>query len=102
MHDDIDALAIYDAASPNILFDLESIGFCKPGEAVERMREPRPAINTSGGQLAEVYLQGVNQTIEVIRQLRGQSCNQVANAAVGAISVASAQAVALFSNEKHS
>ena len=34
-------------------------------------------INTSGGNLAECYMHGLELQIEAIRQVRGQSCNQV-------------------------
>jgi acetyl-CoA acetyltransferase len=98
-HQDIDVLAIYDASSSGVLIDLENMGFCGIGEAVERVFELRPAVNTSGGLLAEAYLQGMNQVVELVRQMRGQSCNQVNKARLGAISAGGGQGVALFSNE---
>jgi acetyl-CoA acetyltransferase len=98
-HGDIDVLGIYDASSANILFDLESLGFCNDGEAVEFVHGDRPAINTSGGMLAEVYLQGMNQLLEVVRQLRGDSANQIPDAKLGAVAAAAAQGAALLSGE---
>ena len=98
-HADIGVLGIYDASSSSVLYDLENLGFCGYGEAVERIADPGIAINTSGGLLAEVYLQGMNLVIELVRQLRGQSVNQVKNARFGALSVGGAQAVALLSHE---
>ncbi len=34
-------------------------------------------INTKGGLLGEVYIQGMNGITEGVRQVRGTSCNQV-------------------------
>lgn len=95
-HADIDVLGLYDASSANVLFDLESFGFCAEGEAVDFVHTGRPAINTSGGMLAEVYLQGMNQLVEVVRQLRGDSTRQVPGARLGAVGTAGAQGVALL------
>ena len=36
-------------------------------------------INTSGGLLGEAYIHGMNGITECVRQLRGTSCNQVAD-----------------------
>ncbi len=98
-HQDVDILGIYDAASSSVLYDLENLGFCNPGEAVDYIAHPEVAVNTSGGMLAEVYLQGMNLIIEVVRQLRGTSANQAQNAKFGGLSVGGTQAVGLLSNE---
>ena len=42
-------------------------------------------INTSGGNLAECYMHGLELQIEAIRQIRGQSCNQVEDANVALV-----------------
>ena len=36
-------------------------------------------INTSGGLLGEAYIHGMNGITEVVRQIRGTACNQVAD-----------------------
>ena len=52
---DVDMLMTYDAFSPTVLFVLERFGFCKPGEALEFVKDGRIGIggelpmNTSGG-----------------------------------------------------
>ncbi|MCC7410286.1 MAG: lipid-transfer protein [Gammaproteobacteria bacterium] len=98
-HADVDVLGLYDAHSANILFDLETFGFCADGAAVDFVHAGRPAINTSGGMLAEVYLQGMNQLVEVVRQLRGDAAQQLRDAQLGVAGVAGAQGVALLSAE---
>jgi acetyl-CoA acetyltransferase len=98
-HADINVLGIYDASSSSVIYDLENLGFCNYGDGVELIADPGVAINTSGGLLAEVYLQGMNLVIELVRQLRGLAWNQVKNARFGALSMAGAQAVALLSHE---
>ena len=42
-------------------------------------------LNTSGGNLAECYVHGFELQIEAVRQLRGQSTNQIPNARVGLV-----------------
>jgi acetyl-CoA acetyltransferase len=99
-HADIAVLGLYDACSANVLFDLENLGFCAAGAAVDWVRQSHPAINPSGGQLAEVYLQGMNQCLEVVRQLRGDSCVPITGARIGLVAGAGAQAVALLARER--
>jgi acetyl-CoA acetyltransferase len=98
-HADLDVLGLYDACTANVLFDLENLGFCPAGTAVEWVQRWPTAINTSGGQLGEVYLQGMNQCIEVVRQLRGDAAHPIEGARLGAIAGAGAQAVALLARE---
>jgi acetyl-CoA acetyltransferase len=84
--DDIDVAMIYDAFSPILLMQLEALGFCGPGEAKDFIAEggigPGGTLpcNTHGGLIGEGYIHGLNLTLEAVRQLRGTSSNQVANA----------------------
>ena len=71
-----------------MLLQLEDFGFCKKGDggpfvssgAVE-MGGAIP-INTGGGHLSEGYIHGMNHIVEGVRQMRGQSTNQVPGAEV--------------------
>jgi len=83
--EDISTAFLYDHFTPFVLMQLEDLGFCAPGEAkdfatVERLSLGGDLpINTSGGLLGEAYIHGMNGITECVRQLRGTSCNQVAD-----------------------
>ena len=86
---DIDVAQIYDHFSGMVLMALEEYGFCNVGESgafVEAGNIAWPhgslPINTSGGQLSEAYVHGLNVAIEGVRQLRGESTSQVDDARV--------------------
>jgi len=82
---DISTAFLYDHFTPFVLMQLEELGFCARGEAkdwatVERLSlGGELPVNTSGGLLGEAYIHGMNGITEVVRQVRGTSCNQVAN-----------------------
>jgi acetyl-CoA acetyltransferase len=64
---DIDVAQIYDHFTPFVLMTLENYGFCKPGEMADflekggiRWPDGRLPINTSGGNLSEGYIHGLN------------------------------------------
>jgi acetyl-CoA acetyltransferase len=75
---EVDALFCYDGFSPQVLWTLERFGFCGPGEAADWVQDGRIEIggalpvNTNGGHLSEGHSNGWGQTLEIIRQLRGQ------------------------------
>ena len=79
---DVDAAIIYDAFSSIVLFQLESFGFCQPGEAKDFVQGGalelggRLPTNTHGGQLSEAYIHGINGVNEGVRLIRGTSVNQ--------------------------
>jgi acetyl-CoA acetyltransferase len=79
---DVDAAVIYDAFTSIVLWQLESFGFCKPGEAKDFVNDGNLALggrlptNTHGGQLSEAYIHGMNGVNEGVRLIRGESRNQ--------------------------
>ncbi|MFZ0666321.1 MAG: hypothetical protein WAM97_11230 [Acidimicrobiales bacterium] len=89
---DVDVALIYDAFSPIFLMQLEALGFCGPGEAKDFVADGHIAIdgslpcNTNGGLIGEGYIHGLNLTTEAVRQLRGESSNQVRDPATALVS----------------
>jgi acetyl-CoA acetyltransferase len=89
---DIDVALIYDAFSPILLMQLEGLGFCGFGEAKDFIADGHLGLegslpcNTNGGLIGEGYIHGLNLTLEAVRQLRGDSVNQVPEAATALVS----------------
>ncbi|MGC4963081.1 lipid-transfer protein [Gordonia sp. DT101] len=84
---DMDMAILYDHFTPYTLMQLEELGFCGRGEAKDFVRHPGALevggelpLNTHGGQLGEAYIHGMNGIAEAVRQIRGDSVNQVENA----------------------
>ena len=81
---DIDAACLYDAFTSEIIMQLESFGFCKPGEGKDLVRDGgldidgRLPNNTHGGLLSEAYIHGMNNIAEAVRLVRGESTAQPA------------------------
>jgi acetyl-CoA acetyltransferase len=83
---DMSTAVLYDHFTPYVLMQLEEFGFCGPGEAAGFIADVGIDIdgglpvNTHGGQLGEAYIHGMNGIAEGVRQIRGTSVNQVADA----------------------
>ena len=84
---DVRVAQLYDAFSPLIPLSLEGYGFCKRGEgaaftdgAALEWPDGRLPTNTSGGGMSEAYVHGFNLILEGVRQMRGTSTSQVADA----------------------
>lgn len=86
---DVDALYIYDAFSPNIVFVAERFGFAGEGEGLDWIQGGRIELggelplNTHGGLLSEGHVVGWGHMVEMTRQVRGECGErQVADCAV--------------------
>lgn len=84
---DIDVAQIYDAFTAVVVMALEDFGLCEPGgggpfAAAGGLSWPHGRLpsNTAGGLLSEAYLHGLNLVVEGVRQMRGESTCQVADA----------------------
>lgn len=81
---DIDVTQVYENFSGAAVASLIDFGFCTPENAaelltLENLSAPTGAmpINTGGGMLAEGFVHGVGTLAEAVRQIRGESPNQV-------------------------
>ncbi len=83
---DIDAACLYDAFTSEVIMQLESFGFCGPGEGAHMVRDGALDIdgrlpnNTHGGLISEAYIHGMNNIAEGVRLVRGESSSQPAKA----------------------
>lgn len=93
--DDVDVAQLYDGFSVYVLYWLEAMGFCEPGEAAILVHGAKATdlggalpLNTFGGQLSAGRLHGWGHLAEAMRQLRGEATGRQVNgaevAAVGA------------------
>jgi Thiolase C-terminal domain-like len=86
---DVDVAQVYENFTGGVVMALIEHGFCGYDEAAELLTFEnliapggRLPLNTSGGNLAECYMHGLGLQLEAVRQLRGESCNQVPGARV--------------------
>jgi len=75
-----------------VLMSMAEHGFFKPEEAnefltLENLLAPsgKLPLNTSGGNLAECYMHGLELQLEAVRQIRGQSTAQVPGARIALV-----------------
>ena len=81
---DVDVLQCYENFTGGVLMSIVEHGFCEPDGCndfltKENLLAPSGALptNTSGGNLAECYMHGLELNIEAVRQIRGTSTSQV-------------------------
>ncbi len=86
---DVDVVQCYENFTGGVLMSLVEHGFFAPEEAMDFLKlenliapTGKLPLNTSGGNLAECYMHGLELQIEAVRQLRGQSTSQVAGSKV--------------------
>ena len=89
---DVDVAQVYENFTGAVMTSLVEHGFCHPDETqqfctFENLTWPngRLPINTSGGNLAECYMHGLELIIEAARQVRGTSTCQVKDAEISIV-----------------
>jgi acetyl-CoA acetyltransferase len=90
--EDVDVVQSYENFTGGVLMSLVEHGFFTAKEAndflvVDNLLAPtgRLPLNTSGGNLAECYMHGLELVIEAARQIRGESTSQVPAAEVSMV-----------------
>jgi len=89
---DIDVLQCYENFTGGVLMSIVEHGYCEPEEVndffkLDNFKAPggKLPLNTSGGNLAECYMHGLELITESVRQIRGDSPNQLPNVNIAAI-----------------
>ena len=89
---DVDVLQSYENFTGGVLMSIVEHEFCSPSECNDFFildhliaSTGKLPLNTSGGNLAECYMHGLGLNIEAVRQVWGESCNQVANADISMV-----------------
>jgi acetyl-CoA acetyltransferase len=87
---DVDVLACYDPFTIVSLMQIEDMGMCPKGDSGPFAASGALAwdsgvmpYNTHGGLLSHSYVLGIAHVVELVRQLRGEACNQVPHAEIG-------------------
>lgn len=89
---DIDVAQIYDCFTITVPMTLEDYGFCQKGQGGDFVMDGaievggRLPVNTSGGLLSETGMPGMQLVLEAVRQVRGTSSAQVADASACIVS----------------
>lgn len=82
---EVDVVQVYENFSGPAVASLIDHGLCPPGPAagafmtVENLTAPsgRLPVNTSGGNIADSFVNGMGLAVEAVRQIRGTSPNQL-------------------------
>ncbi|MCA9512989.1 MAG: acetyl-CoA acetyltransferase [Myxococcota bacterium] len=80
---DVDVVQMYENFTGPVLMALCEMGFCEPadveafvGDGALEGPDARLPFNTSGGNIAEAYIHGLEMVVEAVRQSRGESTCQ--------------------------
>jgi acetyl-CoA acetyltransferase len=89
---DVDVAQVYENFTGAVMTSIVEHGFCDPDGVMEfctfeNLTAPhgKLPINTSGGNLAECYMHGLELIIEAARQVRGSSTAQVKDAEISMV-----------------
>jgi acetyl-CoA acetyltransferase len=89
---DVDVAQIYENFTGAVVMSMVEHGLCAADEVMEvctpdNLTGPggRLPINTSGGNLAECYMHGLELVIEAVRQMRGESTTQIPGAEIALV-----------------
>ena len=89
---DVDVVQSYENFSGAVVMSVVEHGFCAADEVndffqLENLIAPtgKMPLNTSGGNLAECYMHGLELQVEAVRQIRGDSTSQVPDANVSLV-----------------
>jgi acetyl-CoA acetyltransferase len=89
---DVDVLQCYENFTGGVMMSIVEHGFCEPHEVNDfftlenfSAQGGNLPLNTSGGNLAECYMHGLGLNIEAIRQIWGESTNQVSGVDVSEV-----------------
>jgi len=89
---DVDVCQSYENFTGGVMMSLVEHGFCAPDEVEDFMTFDnfkvdggKLPLNTSGGNLAECYMHGLELITEAVRQVRGTSTAQVKDAQIALV-----------------
>lgn len=90
---DLSVALVYDATTISALLTYEAFGLAPQNHGWKQIIDEgvgpnsRVPVNTHGGHLSEGYVHGMNHVLEAVRQMRGESSNQVPDANVALFAV---------------